>query len=599
MKNCYKLFIGAFIYLLLITASGLFSQDLSAFELIDNNSVGLQPAPFAKRGECLTDIDNNGWIDIYTLKYNANGYSRIHINNNGTFTDITDQTPLQEIEDHSDVRTFNVVWADYDNDGDKDCSFGTNTNLFLLRNDNNHLTDVSQEMGFVGYGNPGFFSEWHYNVCGWADYDLDGDLDCVVYQYHYDNLYLFRNDGDHFTNVATEVGLDGTSLSIDSFINPLVWTDFDLDGDPDLVGRFNFFANEDGHFREVTEEIGLGGLSWVNHKEFFDYDNDGDLDYFKVTGSTTEEGTNEMWENRDGYFYNVSPEVGFGIMRDRFRGTTMGDFDNDGDQDIFLQLNIDSSPDYFLLNEELEGGGRAFVDIAEFVGITVMDDRIGGGFFDYDKDGYLDIYIPSVTYSHILYHNLALNNKNWVGFILEGTISNRDAFGAIVDLYYAGKQQLRYLNSSRDFLRQDNPWIHFGLGTETVVDSVVIRWPLGYKQVLTNIEINQYHNIKEPDYTSVADNAPEAVPTTFELKQNYPNPFNPQTRISYSLNQPSQVKLEVYAVTGQCISVLKDGYQQAGTHYVDFDAHNLPAGLYLYQIKAGNVKQQKKMLLIK
>lgn len=603
MKKFNLLLFCLAIVLIFAFADTSIAQELSYFEIIDNNSVGLAVAPFSKRGECLVDIDRNGWADIYILKYNGPGYSRLYTNTEGQFTDITDQnTPLSSIEDVSGKRTFNVVWADYDNDGDKDCSFGTNDAIYLLRNDNNVLTDVSQEMGFVGYGIPGFVSEWHYNVCAWADYDVDGDLDCLVYQMNYANLYLFRNDGDHFTNVATEAGLDGTILSIDNFINPMVFTDWDMDGDPDITARHALFVNEDGVFRDATEELGLADVSWTNHKEFFDYDNDGDLDYFNVTGRT-EEGENELWENRDGHFVNVSADVGLSLVRDRFRGVSTGDFDNDGDQDVFIQLNMNESMDVLLVNDKLEDGGRAFVNVAEFIGLTKMGDRIGGGFFDYNNDGFLDIYIPSAEFSHILYKNAADNGGNWVGFILEGTLSNRDAVGSFITLYYkGGEKQLRYIKGGGGYLRQDNPWVHFGLGLETAVDSVVIRWPLGYKQVLTDVEINQYHNIKEPDLSSVESVSSESVgPATFSLDQNYPNPFNPTTRIDFQISEPVLVSISVYDMTGRKVRSLMNSIQQSGTHSVVWDGRDdvgqvVASGVYVYQMKAGNFVDSQKMV---
>ena len=555
-----------FLFVLLFSNT-VTAQDLSAFEIIDYTSVGLTIAAFPKAGGCLVDIDRNGWVDIYTLKYNGAGYSRLYTNNEGHFTDITDQTPLEQIEDAPNVRTFNVVWADYDNDGDKDCSFGTDHAIYLLRNDNNFLTDVSEETGFVAPWTPDspFITQWYLNVCGWADYDNDGDLDCLVYQYNNPNMYLLRNDDNVFTDIASEVGLDSTELSVDNHVNVMVWTDWDMDGDPDITARHVFFANEDGIYRNVTEEIGLGEVSWTNHKEFFDYDNDGDLDYFKVTGRT-EEGSTELWENQDGYFVDVSQETGVSLVpRDRYRGVTTGDFDNDGDQDVFIQQNQFQNLEVLLVNDEVEPGVHVFADVAEFVGLTKTGDRKGCGVFDYDKDGFLDIYVHSVEHYHILYHNLAINNANWVGFILEGTISNRDAVGSFIWLHQGENIQLRYTKGGSGYPRQDNPWVHFGIGYETSVDSVVIQWPLGYKQVLTDVAINQYHNIKEPDYFSAVELSPEkSTPKAFRLEQNYPNPFNPSTTVTFSLSQETVVRLDVYDVTGREVATLVNSRKKAG-----------------------------------
>jgi hypothetical protein len=599
----------SFIFLSLfmsLGSSSLVAQDLSAYEVVDNLSVGLTVAPFEKSGLCLVDIDNNGWVDVYTPRYKAPGFSRLFVNNSGFFTDITHQTPLQQIEGQGqEFRTFTIVWADYDNDGDKDCSFGTDKELHLLRNDNNVFTEVSEEMGFVGQVPPGFIMEWYYNLGGWADYDLDGDLDCVVFQQNNRNLYLFRNDGDHFTNAATEANLDSTKLSLETFVDHVSWTDFDLDGDPDLFGKYAFYENRNGKFYDITDSLGFV-LGEVDNREFFDYDNDGDLDYFKATPSAEGSDYDELWENKEGQFVNVSADVGMELLQYSHRGLAIGDFDNDGDQDIFLEnSNSDDSYDILLLNEEIAPGERVFDDVAEFIGITKTGDRKGCGFFDYDKDGFLDIYLPSAEHNHILYHNAAVNETNWIGFILEGTISNRGAIGSIVRLYYVGKQQLRYTKCGNGWVRQDNPWVHFGLGFETSVDSVVIQWPLGYKQILTGIEINQYHDIKEPDYSAIKSrNIVGTKLTEFRLGQNYPNPFNSLTKINYVLQNGSVIKLAIYDLTGRKIVTLINQKKGTGYHFATWDGCNqfgkpVSSGVYIVRLNVDETSQSRKLTFIK
>ena len=580
-----------------------FTQDLSAYEVVDNESVGLTIAPFSKAGTAIADIDRNGWQDIFCLRWSGESYSRIYVNEEGIFQDITDQSPLQDIEEGGEeTETRTSVWVDYDNDGDKDLCIGTNKAIHLLRNDDNNFTDVSEEMGFVGQKPGGFIVEWFYSLAGWADYDLDGDLDCAVSQESNPNLYLFRNDGDHFTNVATEAGLDSCAIAGETRVS---WTDIDLDGDPDLLGRHTFLFNDNGYFRNVTDSIGLATQFWTTHREFFDYDNDGDLDFFKVPSTSIDEGFIELWENRDGFFYDVSQEVGFVSIKDRYRSLSPGDFDNDGDLDIFVQVNIQQSADVLFVNDEMEDGSRAFADVARFVGITQTGDLKGGGFFDYDNDGFLDIYIPSAEFNHVLYHNLAINDANWVGFILEGTVSNRDAVGSLVTLYTGDKKQIRYTTCGNDFVRQDNPWVHFGIGFATEIDSAVIRWPLGYKQVLTDVAINQYHEIKEPDLSSVeAVYSEPAKPATFNLEQNYPNPFNPMTNISYTLHEATDVKFTVFDMNGKHVITLVNGFRNEGFHTVNWNGRNsngnsVASGVYLYQLEANNYTASKKMLLIR
>jgi hypothetical protein len=81
--------------------------------------------------------------------------------------------------------------------------------------------------------------------------------------------------------------------------------------------------------------------------------------------------------------------------------------------------------------------------------------------------------------------------------------------------------------------------------------------------------------------------------------QNYPNPFNPSTRVTYAIPLWEKVKLTVYDVLGRVVKVPVNEYKQAGTYTVEFNASDLPSGVYMYKLEAGNFVDTKKMVLIK
>jgi hypothetical protein len=112
-----------------------------------------------------------------------------------------------------------------------------------------------------------------------------------------------------------------------------------------------------------------------------------------------------------------------------------------------------------------------------------------------------------------------------------------------------------------------------------------------------NFESRFVLQIEPGTLTSTPSNS--NLPEQISLNQNYPNPFNPTTNIEYSLNEASDVTLEVYNMTGQRVAILENGSQSAGTHTVSFDASTLSSGVYVYRLQAGSTVLTRKMTLIK
>ena len=99
--------------------------------------------------------------------------------------------------------------------------------------------------------------------------------------------------------------------------------------------------------------------------------------------------------------------------------------------------------------------------------------------------------------------------------------------------------------------------------------------------------------------TEVKETKANGTPETFELSQNYPNPFNPSTKIVYSIPKASNVKIIVTNIIGQQVAELVNEHKDAGQYRVNFDASNLPSGVYIYTLEAGSIVSSKKMTLLK
>jgi uncharacterized protein (TIGR02145 family) len=147
----------------------------------------------------------------------------------------------------------------------------------------------------------------------------------------------------------------------------------------------------------------------------------------------------------------------------------------------------------------------------------------------------------------------------------------------------------------------DAAWASIG----SVKASVLSNSPKQYSYSDKNLQSGKYqYRLKMIDndgtfeYSKVIETE-IAVPKNYELSQNFPNPFNPNTVISYSLPLASNVKLIVYNSLGQTVKVLENGFKNAGIYTVNFNATELPSGIYYYKIEAGQFSQIKKMILLK
>ena len=125
--------------------------------------------------------------------------------------------------------------------------------------------------------------------------------------------------------------------------------------------------------------------------------------------------------------------------------------------------------------------------------------------------------------------------------------------------------------------------------TVNITDTSLISVKSGYKLI---------REINSSILTDIAETV-TAKPESFNLNQNYPNPFNPATRITYRLPNDGAVQLDVFSVSGELVTTLVSGHQNAGNYSVDFSEKSLPSGMYMYRLSFNNQSIVKKMLLLK
>jgi len=388
------------------------------------------------------------------------------------------------------------TWGDYDNDGDPDCfvaNWPDQVNFLYNNNGDGTFARVA--------GTPPATEVRGSPAASWVDYDNDGHLDLFVANYGTNSL--FRNDGGSFSQTAT--GPIVTDVS-DSY--GAAWADIDGDGDMDVFvptpaegipdkDNFLYRNNGDGSFFKETGDITVndGGLSFGG--SWGDYDNDGDQDLF-VSNVSGED--NFLYQNDGiGGFSKVTagPVVTSGGYS---FGSCWGDYDNDGYLDLFV-ANYDSpsteGEDFLYRND----GGGSFTLITDAEPTLELEGSYGAAWADYDRDGDLDLAVAKTEgYTNALFRNTG-NRNHWLALTLQGGQSNRSGIGAVVRAraIIDGNvvRQMRQVTAQTGYCGQNDLAVHFGLGDAAVADTVRIEWPSGTVQILTEVAADQYMTVVE------------------------------------------------------------------------------------------------------
>ena len=434
---------------------------------------------FYGMGVAAADFDNDGYQDLYVTGYPASAL--FHNNGDGTFTDVTDKAGAK----NEGKWAAGAAWFDYDRDGlldlvvtnyaqfsfqdPKNCELNhvraycaqtayTGLPLTLYHNNGNGtFSDVSRRFGFdklIGRGLGVVAID--VNDDGWPDLFIARDAS--------PNLLLINKQDGTFEDVALEAevaydqnGIAKSGMGIDA-------GDVNGDGIPDFViTNFNdqyhslFLGSKSLAFSDHTIASHLAGLTktfvgWG--AKFFDYDNDGNLDLMLMNG-------------------HINPEI-----------------DATG-------VDVKYKERALLLRND---GNGVFEDMREVGGAAFQRSYLGRSLTigDFDNDGDPDATFTTLNGTPVLLRNNVGQDNSWIGFSLQGTVSNRDAIGARITVTSSGRTLTRWIAGGGSYLASHDKRVLVGLGSSAKPVDADIRWPNGSDQHLSNLQPRQYHHLVEP-----------------------------------------------------------------------------------------------------
>lgn len=435
-------------------------------------------------GVSFMDFDGDGWEDL-TFGTSKGELVEVYKNNQGTFERVT----LQGIT--NDCESKQILWVDFDNDGDKDLFYTcAGINIVLYRNEGDLIfKDVTTEMDLT---TPDLLTMG----ANWADFDRDGWLDLYVTYYGSARNQLFRNmEGEGFENVTI-------ALNADPAVKPTfcgVVFDFDGDGWEDIYvandrsTRNDLFRNLNGSgFEDVSAASGSNLAMDAMGTTLLDLNADG---LFEIYVSNSPAGNALLFNNGDGTFTDIAEETGT-LFSSVGWGVNTLDFDNDARPDIYVSGSTigTSLPSSILY----QGQANTEFEVTQFTGMKAdtmasFSNAIG----DFNHDGRMDIAVSNSNTTSQLWQNNCSSNYHWLKVQLEGTLSNRDAIGARVVAYTNGLANHQYKTAGISFMAQNTDYLHFGLAGFTAIDSLLVHWPSGLIDKVLNPDVDQLLHIKE------------------------------------------------------------------------------------------------------
>jgi len=521
------------------------------------------------------DVDNDGDRDIFLCTGFGTPSTLLLNNGNGIFSDISISAGFID----SDRHKHGAVFGDFNLDGYLDIyvtswvddfkriknaanetigyAHKCYANLLYLNNGDLTFTEVASSYGVDDIG------------CGlvpaFSDYDNDSDLDAIIvndFGPWVEPNGLYRNEfpSDTFSNVGASSNMDQGMYGMGVAIG-----DYDHDMDLDY-----YFTSIDSNFLMQNQADG----SFIDLAKTLGVEDD------------TLPGTTDLKTSW---------------------GTAFLDVDNDQHQDLFVAdgkvgvflANATDDPNKLFLND----GQGGFDDISVEAGIDDGKASRSMVYGDYDNDGDLDIFVAiarrDTTFDghYLLYRNDLSNSNKWLSVALEGLKSNRDGFGAHIKIYVDGESWLHEVDGGSSYRSQHQTAAHFGLGSATKVDSLQIIWPGGNQQSVYDIEANQSLIVLEDTAVSDTTTHINELSLTNHPVSVVPNPNSGTFTVDFYSNGTNEITLKVFDLQGRVLYVAVHTSQTVGNSTIETNIEHLNTGLYILQISQNGKSHTSKILI--
>lgn len=460
---------------------------------------------------------------------------------------------------------WSIVAADFDRNGYTDVVVGSQSRCALIKAN----ADGTAYAQLVNGGNPNpNFNNFNRNIftqrTNFVDINNDGNLDLFAC-HDVDQSHVYRNDGQG--NMIFDIPMFPTLDVGGNYAS--VWIDYDNDGDMDMyeakcrggapegdLQRINllYTNNGDGTFTENAAQAGIadGMQSWST--AWADFDNDGDMDFVlsNVSSSTPASDKNRLYRNNgDGTFTDIYDSTGIENTVGSWE-IQAADFNNDGWVDFLWQNN----KELYINNGDMT-----------FTGYELPFNE--GAIGDYNNDGFLDVQNGSKVW-----YNSGNPNK-WLTVKLQGVASNRNGIGTRLELYGPWGKQIREIRSGEGFSHMSTLNAHFGIGTASEIEKLVVKWPSGTVDEIINPSSNQSLMVVEG--SSPALKVAEASAATIGI---YPNPASDVINIK---SQTALSSAQIVDLSGRVV-------YSALLSSESIDVKSLTTGIYILKLQAADGK---------